>query len=227
MIPINKNLMFKILVGTFILIMIPTSMYPRLFGNGSGGGYEGDDGGTSPLAEYKSSDISIEMQVIEGAGYYLNAYSEILAFLNRVEESDLKGMDYGEAQQILDCALDNMNNAVNTYYYLIQRAEMTPYNEIVISKLMDFNYNVFMQQWELNDTVFKKVADYLKRGDINGMYKYIYTEFTSITKMLQFAKYELVLGRMPTLSNLWRINEICTHTMLFGQYTSRVFYAID
>lgn len=226
MIPIKKNLILTTLVGMLILLMIPAVVFPRILGNGSGSGYGGGDGTNSSVAGIQSQFNTIEMYVIKGAGFYLDAYSDILVLLNRVEESDLIGMDYNEGGQISERALDNMYNAIYTYYYLIRQAEMTPYNEAVIKKLMAFDYAGFMEKWGLNSVLFKKVEEYLHQGDITGMYKYIYIELAAIVPILQQIRDELYLGKLPELSILWELNERCSKTLLFGQYMSRVFYAI-
>lgn len=226
MIPIKKNLILTPLVGMLILLIIPTVVFPRIWGNGAGGGYGGPDGGSSNVAGIHSQTNTIEKYVIRGAGFYLDAYSDILELLNRIEESDLKGMDYDEVRNISDRALENMYNAMETYYYLIRRAEMSPYNETVITKLMAFDYAGFMEKWGLNSVLFKKVEKYLGIGDITGTFKYIYIELTAIVKMLHNIRNELYLGKIPELSNLWRLNELCSQTLLFGQYMSRVFYTI-
>ena len=225
MVPTKKNQALALLVGVFILWMIPTGGYSRIAANGSAGGYDNGDGVGEELSVMSTGNI-IEMYVIEGAGYYLNAYAEILAFLNRVEESDLKGMDYSEAQQILDRTLDHMSNALRTYYLLIRRVEVTPYNPAVIAKLTEFDYAGFMEKWNLNSVVFNRVEEFLQKGDITGMYRYISSQFAAITGILYAVNAEISLGRMPPLSVLWKLNECCSQTMLFSQYVSRIFYAV-
>jgi hypothetical protein len=119
-----------------------------------------------------------------------------------------------------------MNHAVKTYYQLIHRAERTPYNQAFISKLMDFDYVGGMEKWKLNSVIFNKVEAFLHKGDVTGCYKHIYDECLAITWMLYPVKYDLFLNRMPELSGLWKINERCSEMLLFGQYLSRVFYAV-
>ena len=156
----------------------------------------------------------------------MNAYSDILVFLNRMELSDLQGIDYRESQQLLDRALENMLNVLKTYERLINKAEVTPYKEAVISKLMDFDYNGFMQERGLNGVVFAEVEEYLKKGDITGILRQMYTEFTIIAGLLYSVRNELYFEKLPEMTNVWRLNERCTQTLLFGQYGSRVFYAV-
>jgi len=226
MIPIKKNLILTIIVGAMILIVTPASVLSRYVQNGAGGGYDDGDGTNGVLSSYRSMSSTIEGYVVKGAGYYLDAYSDILVFLNRMELSDIQRMDYNESRQLLDRALDNMTNALQTYERLIKKAEVTPYKEAFISKLMDFDYNGFMQVRGLNSVIFGKVEDHLKRGDITGLLRQTYTEFTVIFWLLRSVRDELNLEKLPEMSKVWRLNERCSQALLFGQYGSMVFYAL-
>jgi hypothetical protein len=226
MIPIKKNLILTILVGAMILFVTPASVFSRWMQNGAGGGYEDGDGTSSILSGYLSLGDTIESYVIKGAGYYLDAYSDILVFLNRMELSNMHGIDYNESRQLLDRALDNMINALKTYECLIKKASMTPYKEAALSKLMDFDYNGFMQERGLNSVIFGKVEEHLKSGDITGMLRQTYSEFAVIAELLSSVRDELYLERLPEMIKVWKLNEQCSQTLLFGQYGSRVFYAV-
>ena len=226
MIPIKKNLILTIIVGAMILSATPAAVSARILQNGSGTGYQEGDGTSGLQSGYLGTGNAIEKYVIKGAGYYLDAYSDILVFLNRVEMSDIQGMNYNASRQILDRALGKMMNALKTYEYLIKRAEATPYNQAFISKLMDFDYNGFMQARGLNSAIFAKVEDLLKRGDITGLLRQTYTEFTVIFWLLRTVRDELNLEKLPEMSKVWRLNERCSQALLFGQYGAMVFYAL-
>jgi hypothetical protein len=226
MIPIKKNLILTILVGAMILFVTPASGFSRAVQNGAGGGYDDSDGTGGVLSGYQGMKNTIEKYVIKGAGYYLDAYSDILVFLNRLEMYDIKGMDYNECRKLLDRALGNMINAVKTYERLIKKAEVTPYKEAVIANLMAFDYNGFMQERGLNSVIFGKVEAHLGKGDITGLLRQMYTEFTVIAGILGSVRDELYLGKLPEMSKVWTLNERCSQALLFGQYGSRVFYAV-
>lgn len=226
MIPIKRSLILTIVVGAMILFVTPTNVFSRYVQNGAGGVYDEGNGTSGLQSGYLSAGNTIEASIIKGAGYYLDAYSDILVFLNRMELSDMQAMDYNESGQILDRALGNMMNALKTYEYLIKKAEATPYNQAVISRLMDFDYDGFMQMRGLNSVIFGKVEDYLKRGDITGMLRQTYTEFTVIFWGLKSVRDDLNSERLPEMPKIWRLNERCSQTLLFGQYSSRVFYAV-
>jgi len=106
-------------------------------------------------------------------------------------------------------------------------AEATPYNEDVIVKLAVFDYTGFMMEKGLNGNIFEEVEGYLVNGDITGVYKNISTRFKTIQDKISQIKSEINSGKIPGISQCWELSETCWQTLLFGQYVSRVFYAIQ
>jgi hypothetical protein len=192
---------------------MPTNLFPYICANGSGGSYGDEEIIYNGIPGPSSL---IESHVIEGAGHFLNAYSDILLFLNRVETSDLEGMDFNEAERILDSAIENMDNTLRVYNQLIEIAERTPYNKKTISKLINFDYNGFMITNGLNIEIFKNLERYLKNGDVNGMYRYIYVNFQKIKEMIEIIKKDIDALIIP-------YSEI----LIFGQYASRIFFDVN
>jgi hypothetical protein len=221
----RKKLTLITLVSVFIII---SSIYThgRIFGNGSGGGYDGNDSGSTNSGP-EVSNFVIEMYVIEGARYFLNVNSDIMTFLNRVESAEVAGMNFVECRQILDRALQNMQYASAIYDCLIWLAEMTPYNEDVIARLTDFDYTGFMMEKGLNGNILEEVEVYLVNGDITGVYKNISARFKTILNKITYIRGEINSGKLPAISHCWELSETCSQTLLFGQYVSRVFYSIQ
>jgi hypothetical protein len=207
-------------------MMLYTIGLSRILQNGSGKGY-GDDGGDSGSQERRSSISIINTYIIVGAGYYLNAHSDSLALLNRIELSEIIGIDYSECKNLVDRALNNIKNAKETYSLLIEVAEITPYNQLVISKLKSFDYDSYLNEHALNSLIFKDVEDYLKNGDIRGVHKRIYYDVIEIENLLISIKDEISLNKMPELSNLWKLNEKFSDTLIYGGYVARVFFNLD
>jgi hypothetical protein len=186
-------------------------------GNGAGEGYgEGSD----------EKGSIIETYIIEGAAFFLKANSDIQLYLNRIELSVLNGTDYNEMMSILNSAYDNMAKAKESYDNLIKTAEVTSYNDVVIFKLSNFNYDEFAEKNSLNRTIFKEVEGYLGRGNINGAFRNIHTKFCEIIEKINFLKGKLSLNEMVEIKIYWKLNQDFCQTLLFGQYISEVFFAI-
>lgn len=217
----KKRILTKIIVFcalSLLLLNFTALSYVRV--NGGEGGYDEGDGESS----YYSS--SIKYYIIKGGGYYLDGYSDVLEFLNRFELSDLYGLDYTELNQILDSSIHNMYNANNNYFMLILKAEFTPYNMTFIDKLKTFDYRGFESAHHLNAVIFDKVKDFLEKGDITGAFKACRTDILEIIAVLERIKGYTVNNRVPVLPDIWLLNELCSESLLFGQYAARVFNEI-
>jgi hypothetical protein len=225
---INRNLILKVFLVFSISIMVQINLLSYIYHNGSGSGYEGGSGGSSlDTGKVSSISNSIEGYIIEGAGYYLKANAGIQSLLNLVELQDMNGTDDAEMTRSVIAALDNITRARETFAKLIETAEATPYNPVVIEQLNHFAYDTFMTVNTLNPVIFNELASYLSRGDITGTFKHSYAGLCSLEKLLISIKEGLAMNQMPLLPVLWQLNETCAQTTLFGSYAARVFYEIN
>jgi hypothetical protein len=216
----KKRILSKIILSALILLFFNFNVLPYVRLNGGDEGYD-ENGGESFV--YGSS---IKYFIMKGGGYYLDGYSGILKLLERIELSDVNGLDYAQLNQIIDSALDNMNNAHYYYLLLIMKAEVTPYNMTFIDKLKAFDYDGFESEHHLNGVVFARVEGYLKEGDITGTFKACRIDIVEIIAVLERIKGYASNNRMPVLKDIWLINELCSESLLFGQYAARVFAEI-
>ena len=219
----KKPFNFKIFLLVITFFILQANVYPIIWANGAGGGYGEGEEGDSTLC----SSIPIESYIVEGAGHFLDAYAAVLSFLNRVELSGEGNTDFSEWQELLETALVKMGRANTSLIILIWLAESTPYNEAFISRLKQFNYSQFMMDNGLNTEIFKAMAEYLQTGDITGVFKRMQANFGVIISRLTAIHRDVLRGKMPALASLWDLNQLCSDTLLLGQYVSRVCYAIN
>jgi len=222
----KKQLILKTLILCMTIFLFSAEAFSVILTNRGGDAYGDDGGGNLNCMDIKENSI-IEGYIEEGGGYFLNALSNIITISNRIEMSNLQGIDYEELKKIVDSALNNIRNAKYTYYLLIQTALYTPYDQEVITKLKIFKYQAFMTKHSLNSVIFKEVEGYLMNGDITGTFIRIYNSFIKIEILLLSIKYEVVLNKMPSLPAIWEVNEEASNTLYFGQYITRVFYALQ
>jgi hypothetical protein len=176
--------------------------------------------------EGERSASTIRKYIIEGAGYFLKSNSNIQLFLNKIELSELNGMDYSELQNIINSAIENMENAKETYINLISIAKVTPYNPFIIEKLQLFDYPGFQKENKLNSEIFKQVETFLSIGDVTGLYIKFKLDIDSILVPLYNIKASVYNETFPEISSLWLINQKYSELVLFGQYGSQVFFEI-
>ncbi|MCP5051245.1 MAG: hypothetical protein GY940_29035, partial [bacterium] len=211
----NKKLFMAIVVVCLMIFVVSVNPgFAYIMENGAGTGYENDDppdGGTAV-----ASSASIEDYIEQGVGYYLKAKEDVDALLSMVELQDTQGVDLEEMKQVVDSALTNMDNAMSTYNSLINKAESTPYNDEVISTLNGFDFNGFMMANNLNGVVLGKVEDYLKNGDITGVFERKIPIFTGMVSSLNAMRAGLDNDIIPGVSGLWELNETFSGMSLFG-----------
>lgn len=216
----NRPLPKIIVFCALILLILNFNLLPYVCLNGGEEGYNDGDGTSSVYGS------SIKYYIIKGGRYYLGGYSDILKFLECIEKSDLYGLDYAQLNQIVDSAIDNMRDAHYHYFLLVIRAEFTPYNMPFIDQLKAFDYDAFESEYHLNHVIFDRVQGYLQKGDITGAFKACRTAVLEIIAGLEEIKGYTDNNRLPALQDLWSLNELCSESLLFGQYAARVFIEI-
>ncbi len=218
----SKRLKLKFFIGLFVLIVFNSYSFSYIMGNFGDCGFGEDEGKGLSIVK----DISIKLYIIEGAGYFLNSYSDMHLFLNKVEMSELNGVDYKELRDILYRVIENMEKAKEAYYNLKQKADNTPYNQAFINQLLSFDYVVFQNENGLNITIFKDVESFLSKGDVRGLFDRLLSNSDEILNKLYTVKESVDAERFPETSTIWRLNQDYSETILFGQYGSEVFFEI-
>jgi hypothetical protein len=182
--------------------------------------------GDESYYESDEKNTSIKSAIINGAGNYLTAYSDYLLFLNRVEISSENSPGYDEMQTLLNGCLEKLNRAKIAYLALYQNAANTPYNFEIIYRLIFFNYDYF--QWErgLNPYIFKEVEKYLRSGNVNGIFNRMLSGTENLILKVAAVKEMVDAYQFPDLNSIWRLNQLFSETLLFGQYAAEVFQAV-
>jgi len=221
---VNK-IILTVLIGTLVFIG-SSHVYGRLFGNHSDSAYNGGDGTSSTEGANLACYNTIEELIIKGAKYFFKAQENINLLSENVEISDIYGVDFYSLWWAVNSALDNMNMARYYYQELQYKANNTPYNQVVIYKLLAFDYDFFQEQNGLLKDVFFEVKSYLVKGDVRGVYSRTSAYFDTLINTLETIKGELYAGKVPANKYMWNLNQSCAKVHMFGQYVARIFYAI-
>ena len=221
---IVKRIILAILIGA--LIFSATPIQARLFSNHSDGAFTGEDGTSSTAEATLACYRTIRELIIKGAEYFFKAHADINLLSEKVEISDIYSADYYTLWWVVNSALDNMKMARYYYQELQYKANNTPYNQTIISKLMAFDYDSFQEKNALLKDVFSEVKSYLGKGDVRGVYSHTSAYFDTLTNTLETIKGELYDGKVPGNAHLWDLNQVCAKAHMFGQYVAMVFDAI-
>lgn len=211
--------MSRIIIGVLILILFKFNTFSVWYVNGSEGGFVGS-------GDENDTGTTIGDYVVDGAGYFLESYTNILDFMKKVEWSQKQVVSNDELVKLLDTALDNMKQANQTYIGLKQLADTTPYNYAVIDALKSFDYDGFQVEKNLNDGIFTGVRNYLAKGDIRGIYGKIIADTEQIVVLLNRVKENVNAGVFPPLKETWKLNQSYSQSLLFGQYIAQIFDCI-
>jgi hypothetical protein len=217
-----KHIIYAALFGVFLF---SATIHARMFSNSTDGAFDGDGNGSTGDVTLACS-YTIEELVIKGAEYYFRAHADIDRLSGNVEISDLYGVDFYTIWWTVKSALDNMNMARYYYQELQYKANQTPYNKIVINKLMNFDYDSFQEQNSLIKEVFSEVKGYLVNGNVRGVYSRTSVYFNTLINILETIKWELYAGKVPANDNMWNLNHTCAKVHMFGQYIARIFETI-
>jgi hypothetical protein len=212
----NGKATIKLILFALIILSLTFNAFSYVISNYGDESY--DDNGLKTT--------SIKSLIVEGAGNYLAAYSDYLLFLNRVELSSENSPGYVEMQSLLNRCLEKLNRAKTAYLALNQNAANTPYNFEIIYRLIFFNYDLF--QWErgLNPYIFKEVVKYLRVGNVNGIFDRLLSAAETLILKVAAVKEMVDAYQFPDLNSIWRLNQLFSETLLFGQYAAEVFQAV-
>jgi hypothetical protein len=163
---------------------------------------------------------------IEAAGYFLKAYSDILVLSDRIEMSDLNGIDYHQTRLLADTAMFNLENAREKYLVLNQIATNSSYDMVLIHNLRGFDFRGFGDRQLLGGKQFELVTHFLKKGDIQGIFERAISDIEIILEKLKQVRLALNSLVLPDMLDIWELNRFCSEFMLFGQFSARIFYQI-
>lgn len=171
--------------------------------------------------------VVISPDIVSGAGLFLESHASILLFSNRIELSEKDGIDFTQLNSIIDLVIEKMKKFNEIYSNLYTRTADMSYNDLIITKLNQFDYESFSLERKLNPIVFEKVKKYLQSGDIRGLYYNVKMDSLQLIELLVKIKNILDEKKVPTIPEIWSVNQYFSEMYLFGQYASEVCKAIS
>jgi hypothetical protein len=216
-----KCLVSTVLMGVALFVLLHLDVSGAIWYNGSYCGFQDLDG-----VSENPQEKTLREYAIEGAGHFLESYSDYLLFLNKVELAELRGFDWNELRFILDRVIEKLQYANDLIGQLKQKADVTPYNPAIIDELLNFDYDAFSEQERLNESVFKQVEAFLGKGKIREMYGQAFLHTRDILFSANVIKERMEEGTFPEISNLHALNEAYVQCLLFGKYTAQTFQKI-
>lgn len=223
----RKILIITLSLTFIMLLLVPYKTFAWLSLNENSSVYYPEGHGTDgKIQDTTFNEQNVSKLIVEGSGYFANSQSDYLNFLNKIEMSELNGVDYQGLQESLLLSFENLEKAIITYENIVSTADNTPYNPNIIKKLKSFDYVTFQNKKCLNSVIFGWVSDYLKKGDVRKIYKAIHEKMESLSIQLITIKSMIDKEQFPKIANVWQINQMYNELMLSNQYLAHVFYEI-
>jgi hypothetical protein len=217
----QKHLMLRVMMGVSILMLLHLNLTGIIWYNHTDISFkESLEEGSYP------KEKAMREYLIEGAQYFLESYSDFLLFLNKIELAELRGFDWNELRFILNRVIEKVQYANDLIGQLKQKADVTPYNPVIINNLLNFDYDAFADQEGLIKPIFKDVKAFLSKGKIREMYGEALSDTQHILTMANTISKKLKEDIFPGVSNLHALNQAYHQYMLFGEYAARVFQKI-
>jgi hypothetical protein len=211
------------LLLVFMLFTLHINLKALLFGNESDSAYSPP---SPPNGMSSIRSITLRQLIADGGSHFFKSAGHINHFFSLVESSEVTGPDYKGVQINLNAAILYLEQARTTYLQLKNLAAVTPYNQEVISKLLNFDYDSFQQENGLFPVIFEKVKGFLAAGNVTGIYNEFYSYTGHILDLLYTLKKDIDAEIFPDISTVWSVNQKYSEVKLFGQYVAQVFYSI-
>ncbi len=209
---------------SIVLLVFSTNLNAAMAGNESEIAYLSPPSTIYGTASIRS--ITLRQLIVDGGSHFFKSAGNINQFFSLVESSELTGPDYKGMQKNLKTAIFYLEQARAIYLQLKNQAAATPYNQEVISKLLNFDYDSFQQEKGLFPVIFEKVKGFLEIGNVTGIYNEFHSYTGEILDLLYLLKKDIDAGIFPDISTVWSVNQKYSEIKLFGQYVAQIFYSI-
>lgn len=230
MVTLKSSFFKKLLLGSIILILLQVNSYSFWTENGSQIIFY--TGTVSPITKKDIngvSGINLETYIIKSASSFLESYSYTLQYMKKTESMPLDGVNPVELKTLLVNALESMKHANECYVNLKNAADKMSYNPGVIEELKNFSYEGYLKSNSqyLNKELFREVKSYLFYGDIRGVYRKSVSDTAKIMVILNRLITATDEGIIPSLEDTWKVNQLYSQSLLFGQYVAQIFDKIS
>ncbi len=213
----TPSIFCKTLILCFIFAICSTQVYPRIWCNTTDGGFSDD----SVLA-----GVSMRTHIVEAAAHFLNAYGHTMLLLNKIELSELYGLNFPEAQQLTNTAIEEMNYAIAEFSNLRDLAARTPYNDNVLDMVAAYDFSQFETRKKANGSILSNLKELLVERKLREYYDQQYANLYEIVGHLNLLKSHLDGNIYPDFDTIHNLNQILAETMISGEYAAEIFHEV-
>jgi hypothetical protein len=209
----RKSQAFKIIFSIFVAAGVVAYLNAYIVWNSISSAYE------TTAAE------TMEDLTIEGTSFFLQSNSDALLLLNEVEVGygNGKEFDFAYALALTGSAISRLETARGRYMEIMNQARESGYVKRITRGLRSFDYGRLARTHRLNGEIMGAVGNYLRRGNIRGLYAKNIGNIDSILQQLYQVREMLNEGKQPSLDMFWALLHGYSDAMLLGNYATMVF----
>jgi len=165
--------------------------------------------------------------IIEASSQFLQSHSSVFLLLNVSELNLRESFDFETAQKLIDSSIIRLSLSRENFVRVVNSLENLPIKPDIAKKFKSFNYSQLANKRNLHPDVMNKVAGFLKRADIKGIYEASVVNIDQILNALQQIQATVQSRVVPDIENLRVLFQLHSDSMLFGYYSSLVFYELQ
>ena len=172
-----------------------------------------------PVTEGGSSS-SIKELMIEGASYFMQSYASATLLMYEYEIGEKGYFNFTSSLNHVSEAIEKLEAARKKYSEALDLAVYREYISEKVTQLKTFDYSNHANDEGLNSEMATKVAGYLSKGDVRGIYTKNLNYIDSIMTTLNSIKNNLTEGVKPQIELYWTLTRSFSDTMMFGNYAT-------
>lgn len=158
--------------------------------------------------------------LIEGAALYIESFSEALLLLKEYEMSGKAVFDLNLSTLKTETAIKKLEASRKCYESVILIGERLEYVGYYRNKLLGFDFDSYIKSQNLNPIIANEVKEFLKAGDVIGLYRRNLERIDEILKELKSIDEDLSKNIKSDISKYWRLFQKYSETSLFGNYAT-------
>ena len=136
----------KIIIISILFLSLSINVYSLyVFNQSCKLFYNQCDGGNS----VSTQQVNIDQLIIEAGGHFLHSNSDFQLVLKKIELSETGLVDS------IDQTIRSISAANEIYFEIWEKSKSLEYNPIVIEKLSQFDYKRYLEQNNLNPSIYQ------------------------------------------------------------------------
>jgi hypothetical protein len=184
-------------------------------------------GNQARAASLDSENNDLSGLIVKGASHFIQAGHAIFSLLNEAEMSGIGGFSFLKAPKAAESAAEHLEIARTTYIQTLSIIKEMNFDQELVCRLKEFDYQGFAALKKLHPDVMERVASLMSQGNIMTVYEKAPRDIEGILNTLSPIANTIQQGIVPKIEDIRTLYLQYSDNMLFGFYVSMVFSEIQ